>query len=377
MITDITATTANISRTIVYSPIQGSVVFNYYDETDNGVLVYTTTQSGDHGTYIPNDVQKYITGFENNGYVLDTSKSDVPSGTTIEFNEGTQTFNIYFTHGTTTTNQTSTVTQEIDYQYANGTQAAEPHKTTITFTRTATRDNVTNEYTYGQWTSPTDEFPEVTSPTITGYTPSIAVVPAVQNVEEGQTISPTTVVYNPVQETVTVNYVDDTTGNVITSVTLKGNYDTTSTYSTKDAISQLESEGYVLVKDGFPSSGITFGKSSSTYTVDFTEGVTDSTQTETVNQTINYVDQNGNQVADPYMTSVTFTRPTEKNNVTGVVTNGDWTPVSSSFPQVTSPIIKGYTPDKAESTAVTIDPNNLQDDEQTITYTPNKETAIV
>ena len=377
MITNVSATTANISKTIVYTPIQGTVVFNYYDETDGGKLVYTTTQSGDHGTTIPNDVQKYIAGFEDNGYVLDKAKSDVPSGATIEFNESTQTFNIYFTHGTTTTTQTSTVTQTINYQYSNGKQAATPHTATITFSRTATRDNVTNQYTYGQWTSSTNEFPAVTSPTITGYTASVSVVPAVTDVEEGDTIAPTTVIYTPIQESVTVKYVDDTTGQLITSVTLKGNYGSTSDYSTKSAISQLESKGYVLVKDGFPSTGITFGKSASTYTVDFTEGVTDSTQTETVKQTINYVDQNGNQIADPHTATITFTRPTEKNNVTGVVTNGAWTPASSVFPQVASPKITGYTPSATESTAVTVNPDNPENNTQTITYTPNKETAIV
>ena len=378
MITNVSATTGNISKTIVYTPIQGTVVFNYYDETDGNKLVYTTTQSGDHGTTIPNDVQKYIAGFEDNGYVLDKAKSNVPSGATIEFNEGTQTFNIYFTHGTTTTTQTSTVTRTINYQYANGTQAEKPYTATITFTRSATQDNVTHQTTYSQWTtSSTDEFPAVTSPSITGYTPSVDVVPAVTDVEEGDTIAPTTVIYNPIQETVKVNYVDDTTGAVITTVTLKGNYGSTSDYSTKSAISQLESKGYVLVKDGFPSTGITFGKSASTYTVDFTEGVTDSTQTETVSQTINYVDQNGNQIADPHTATITFTRPTEKNNVTGVVTNGAWTPASSVFPQVASPVIKGYTPNAAESTAVTVDPNNPENNTQTITYTPNKETAIV
>ena len=378
MITNVSATTANISKTIVYTPIQGTVVFNYYDETDGNKLVYTTTQSGDHGTTIPNDVQKYIAGFEDNGYVLDKAKSNVPSGATIEFNEGTQTFNIYFTHGTTTTTQTSTVTRTINYQYANGTQAEKPYTATITFTRSATQDNVTHQTTYSQWTtSSTDEFPAVTSPSITGYTPSVDVVPAVTDVEEGDTIAPTTVIYNPIQETVKVNYVDDTTGAVITTVTLKGNYGSTSDYSTKSAISQLESKGYVLVKDGFPSTGITFGKSASTYTVDFTEGVTDSTQTETVSQTINYVDQNGNQIADPHTATITFTRPTEKNNVTGVVTNGAWTPASSVFPQVASPKITGYTPSATESTAVTVDPNNPQNNTQTITYTPNKETAIV
>ena len=354
MITNVSATTANISKTIVYTPIQGTVVFNYYDETDGGKLVYTTTQSGDHGTTIPNDVQKYIAGFEDNGYVLDKAKSDVPSGATIEFNESTQTFNIYFTHGTTTTTQTSTVTQTINYQYSNGKQAATPHTATITFSRTATRDNVTNQYTYGQWTSSTNEFPAVTSPTITGYTASVSVVPAVTDVEEGDTIAPTTVIYTPIQESVTVKYVDDTTGQLITSVTLKGNYGSTSDYSTKSAISKKKTKGYVLVKDGFPSTGITFGKSASTYTVDFTEGVTDSTQTETVKQTINYVDQNGNQIADPHETTITFTRPTEKNNVTGVVTNGAWTPASSVFPQVASPKITGYTPSATESTAVTV-----------------------
>ena len=377
-ISNVTATTANISRTIIYTPIQGTVTFNYYDETDGDKLIYTTTQSGDHGTDISNDVQKYLTGFENNGYVLDKAKSNVPSGATIEFNEGTQTFNIYFTHGTTTTTQTSTVTQTINYQYANGTQAEKPYTATITFTRSATQDNVTHQTTYSQWTtSSTDEFPAVQSPKITGYTPSITEVPAVTNVKAGETIAPVTVTYTPIQESVTINYVDDTTGAVITTVTLKGNYGTASTYSTKDAISQLESKGYVLVKDGFPTTGITFGKSASTYTVDFTEGITDSTQTETITQTINYVDSNGKQIADPHVTNITFTRPTEENNVTGVVTNGAWTPASSVFPQVASPVIKGYTPNAAESTAVTVDPDNPQNNTQTITYTPNKETAIV
>ena len=93
---------------------------------------------------------------------------------------------------------------------------------TVTFTRTATKDNVTGDITYSDWTpsgSTTDA--AVPSPKITGYTPSEAEVPAV-TISATDSDSTVNVTYTANKESAIVNYVDATTGKVLHSDTITG-----------------------------------------------------------------------------------------------------------------------------------------------------------
>uniref|UniRef100_UPI000A500756 mucin-binding protein n=1 Tax=Streptococcus oralis TaxID=1303 RepID=UPI000A500756 len=98
----------------------------------------------------------------------------------------------------------------------------------------------------------------------------------------------------------------------------------------------------------------------------------------TVTQTINYVYEDDNTPAAPEKkTSLTFTREVKTDEVTKDVTPGVWAPSTGIFPEVVSPVVDGYTPDKAKVDAenVTADQADIKvtvkykADKQKVTYT--------
>ncbi|MFP7774845.1 mucin-binding protein, partial [Ligilactobacillus sp. LYQ112] len=369
------ATDANIEKTVVYSPVQSSITITYYDETSKKTL-RTDTLSGNYNASPNYDATTLIDGFEKNGYA--EVSSNIPSS--LIYTNSPQSYTVVLKHTYMTSTQTATVTQTINYNYANGQQAAPSVNKQLSFSRTQTKDNVTGDIQYSAWTPSTGEFPAVTSPTITGYTPSKAQSDVISNVDGSTANNVQNIVYNANQEKITVNYIDQTTGKTITTDTLTGAYDTTSSYTTASEIAKLESQGYVLVQDGYPSSGAKFDEDGvvKSYDVVLKENVTTSTESKTINQVIHYVDQNGKTIAPDKDNSVTFTRTVSTNQVTGVQTDGAWTPTTEEFPAVTSPTITGYTviPGEETSQAVSVDPTT-GDNTQTITYTANQERAQV
>ncbi|MBS9334824.1 bacterial Ig-like domain-containing protein [Fructobacillus sp. M1-13] len=70
-----------------------------------------------------------------------------------------------------------TVKETIQYQYADGTKAADTYTKEVTFTRPKYTDAVTGDVSYGDW-SADQTFAAVNSPAITGYTPDKAVIDA-------------------------------------------------------------------------------------------------------------------------------------------------------------------------------------------------------
>ena len=101
-------------------------------------------------------------------------------------------------------------------------------------------------------TDPTKVTPDEPVPTIPGYTPEVPTVTPVVPTED------TPVVYNPdaQDQTVTVKYIDDTTGEGHTDLS---SYDKSITakpgealnYTTQGSIAELENKGYKLVSDNF------------------------------------------------------------------------------------------------------------------------------
>ena len=85
------------------------------------------------------------------------------------------------------------------------------------------------------------------------------------------------------------------------------------------------------------------------FTVVYTKDApTVTTENKTVNETIHYVYKDGTTAHDDYVaTPVEFTRQVSTDAVTGEKTYGSWS-ADQSFAAVTSPAIKGYTPDQAE-----------------------------
>ncbi|MDM8282867.1 lectin-like domain-containing protein, partial [Lactobacillus gallinarum] len=194
--------------------------------------------------------------------------------------------------------------------------------------------------------------------------------------------------------TVNVKYVD-TKGNQIAQgeVTYPNGANVNGTYTTE----QLEIPNYKFVRmyDGtatraksLPATG-TLKKAGDNGTVIYVYAPAYTQTSKTIRETIKYIDQNGKEVAPKYtadpITFVTVTNPVDHTTTTyystkaktatlddnGVPTEAGWTKADSTdFAAVTSPAIKGYTPDQAEIGAQTVSGDD-NDVEVTVTYHNN------
>ncbi|MDN3985720.1 mucin-binding protein, partial [Lactiplantibacillus plantarum] len=128
--------------------------------------------------------------------------------------------------------------------------------------------------------------------------------------------------------------------------------------------------------DGYPAD-LTFDNDDTTdqnFTVHLKHQNIQSTEAKTVTETIHYQGA-GNQTPADNTAQVTFTRQVSTDAVTGEKTYGSWS-ADQSFAAVTSPVIKGYTPDQAEIGAQTVS-GDASDLDFTVVYTKDAPTKPV
>ncbi|MDN4010812.1 mucin-binding protein, partial [Latilactobacillus sakei] len=190
-----------------------------------------------------------------------------------------------------------------------------------------------------------------------------------------------TVTYTSNQEAANVTYIDDKTGKTLSVKDLTGDYGSTDSYRTGDTIADYEKQGYQLVSDNYPTKGVVYNQDGTvqSFEVHLTHGTTQTSESQTVDETIHYVYKNGDKAADDYQaTPLNFTRTVTTDKVTGDKSYGDWVAANgTSFASVTSPTIKGYTPDQAQIDTITGITADSADIEKTVTYVANKEAAKV
>nr|WP_247906567.1 LPXTG cell wall anchor domain-containing protein [Streptococcus anginosus] len=247
------------------------------------------------------------------------------------------------------------------------------------FSREMKTDEVTKVTTPGAWTPSVGTFPEVISPTVDGYTPDKAKVDA-ENVTADQADIKVTVKYKADKQKVTYTIIDDTT-----HTTLKNKVELTTGDSGANlpddaqtkydkAVDDYLAKGYELVsKDDLPAQ---FDKDSSVdqnVVVHLKHKVTASTENTTVTETIHYVYKDGSRAAESHKATLDFAREVRTDEVTKAVTKGAWSPSTSTFVAVTSPIIAGYTADKPVVEAVDGIIGDSKDVVVKVTYTADKQ----
>ncbi|WP_101494719.1 lectin-like domain-containing protein, partial [Lactiplantibacillus plantarum] len=136
-------------------------------------------------------------------------------------------------------------------------------------------------------------------------------------------------------------------------------------------------KGYTITSNDAPNSDLKsvavqtvyINSSDLDFTVVYTKDApTVTTENKTVNETIHYVYKDGTTAHDDYVaTPVEFTRQVSTDAVTGEKTYGSWS-ADQSFAAVTSPAIKGYTPDQAEIGVQTVS-GDASDLDFTVVYT--------
>ncbi|MFD1441093.1 mucin-binding protein [Lacticaseibacillus hegangensis] len=280
---------------------------------------------------------------------------------------------------------TATGTRTIKYVMSDGSQAFAPVPQTVSFTRTGTEDLVTQGVSYDPWTPATASVPEVTSPTLTGYTPSQATVPA-DSLTPGAAKT-VTVIYTIGTQKATITYQDVTEGKTLGAVdTITGDSGARSNYSSTGRINSYLAEGYKLVSDD-TANGIIFDtdiNTNQTFFVKLAHTIVPVTPanphdaknlTATATRTINYVKTDGTQAFVPVPQTVNFTRTGTEDLVTQVVTLNPWAPATASVPEVVSPNLVGYTPDLATVPADSLTPGAAKT--VTVTYKIDTQKATI
>ncbi|MDU0403508.1 hypothetical protein KF7HA_01872 [Lactococcus lactis] len=127
-----------------------------------------------------------------------------------------------------------------------------------------------------------------------------------------------------------------------------------SNYTTTDTIKSYTDAGYELVSDNYPSGGTVFTDTAQHYVVNLKQKLVVSSEQKQVNETIQYVYEDGSKAADDYNAPpLNFTRSVTTNQVTGEKTYGDWQAQNGdSFGEVVSPTIKGETADQLKIDAI-------------------------
>ena len=216
-------------------------------------------------------------------------------------------------------------------------------------------------------------------PTVPGYTahdPEGHVLTPGSSYQPSDPTKDTTITYTADQQKGSVSYVDDTTGKTLKTDSISGTTGSKSSYSTSGSIADYKKHGYELVTDGYPAD-LTFDNNDTTdqnFTVHLKHQNIQSTEAKTVTETIHYQGA-GNQTPADNTAQVTFTRQVSTDTVTGEKTYGSWS-ADQSFAAVTSPVIKGYTPDQAEIGAQTVS-GDASDLDFTVIYTKDAPTKPV
>ena len=384
----------NETVNVTYQADVQRAVIKYIDgETSENLQKTDDIVDGHTNETINYSTADKIKEFVGKGYEL--VSNDFKPGTKFDNDDKTdQTYTVIFKHhrenvdpnhsSADGTKGTKTLTETVRYKYANGAKAAEDQTAQVTFTRNGVLDDVTGIVAWGKWNEASQSYKALTSPTIAGYTPSETVVKRSSNsdAEQGPTL---TVIYTADAQTAYVKYIDDTTGKTLRQDDLHGYTDETIPYSTAEGIKKFESDGYVLVSDGFKP-GTKFGVGTPTYEVHFKHGTTHTSATDenadqkTVTETIHYVDENNQTVQPDYTAAVTFKRGYTTDNVTGKVVSYDpWTidgkqADSKTFAAVTSPAVEGYTPNHQQINEFTVTPDS-KDIVKTVVYVGDPQEA--
>ncbi|MBU7494455.1 mucin-binding protein [Lactiplantibacillus pentosus] len=428
-----------LATTVTYAANSESITVQFVDETAGNTVLKSVPLNGYYGNVADYTATADIAKYTQLGYVL--TASDLPDQ--LVYTEDQPVYTIKLAHqrvtvsvdhpgtpgsaidptspdgpkypaGTAQTDLQKTVTRTIDYQYADGTQAATPVQQSVTFDRTATFDMVTGDrLTYSDWAVATGQsavVAAVTSPTITGYQASSDEVAATTLTSQSQ---PQTIVitYAPQAMTATVTFIDATSGQTLTAIPVTGDYGTTSTYSPAAQITAYEQQGYRLADSDVPTTGIQFDQVGTprNYTVKLTHRLTTVTPSEpgtpgqpidgdnpdgpkypagtgstdltmSKQRTITYVYADGRTAAPTATQNVAFYRNATVDQVTQRVTYSDWltadAATTGSYAAMTSPTIVGYTPDTARVASVDVGAT-AADTQAVVTYQAKTETATV
>ena len=193
---------------------------------------------------------------------------------------------------------------------------------------------------------------ETAVPEIVGYKPERTSVTPENPGED------TKVTYVKTEQVAVVRYIDvDNKDEVVHTDNITGKSGEKIAYTTETVLKSLLEKGYLLQENGFPADA-TFDTDETKvqeYTVLLKHKITVKKDTpKLVERTIYYVFADGTKASEDHHEQVSFSRMLSIDNVTGKTTSTSWVSEDgvTSFEEVVSPTIAGYTPDFAKVAAV-------------------------
>ena len=344
---NITYTANDGTQTIVYQDEDGSEVGKQVvpGKTDETVKVTPDVPDGyvvkgeipTEVTIKPDDTPITVTVEHGKSHV--TPDKPVNKGDLIP-----DTKDKHYPEGLTHNDLNKTVTREITIIDPTGKKSTTAQ--TVTFTRGATVDEVTNKVTYDDWSeNGKHTFDKVDVPNVPGYTasgevPSIAVTPETQS-------SKVDITYTANTQAATITYIDDTTKTNLDSKEANGKFGQAITFGTAptDEITNYEKQGYKLVSNNFKP-GIKYQNDNkfNIFEVHLVHTYEPVETSQTITETIHYIDVNGKPVAPDYVAKAVIEMTGTRDKVTNSIT---WnTPSTGHFDEVISPEVPNMTPDK-------------------------------
>ena len=377
---DVNSTTPNSTVTITYTANDQKVTFKFVDDDKNGDQVGSDiVKTGKTDQTINPDLT--VPG----GYKL-ANNQKLPAN--YQFTaDANQEVVIHLVHATVTVTPdnpkttANTLPDNPGKNYPSGVAKDDLNKTvtrtividnphtgkstqtqTVTFTRSATVDEVDGTVTYGQWDKASDEFAAVTVPEVAGYTASGTV--------DQETVTPDsnnetiTISYTADKQTVRVSYMD---GNKeVAYENFNGHTDETTNLKfdkvpvNYDVDGDLPKSSYKFTADG-----------NQVVTINLKHQTENVTERKTIKRTIEVTTPNGEikiiavQNANPSRTNV-HDKVTDK-----IIANGDWN--KDHFAEFADiPAVPGYTPSQTKVEAQDVD-GDAKDSTVNITYTANNQ----
>ncbi|MEK3532614.1 LPXTG cell wall anchor domain-containing protein [Lactobacillus crispatus] len=354
----VTPETQSSKVNIAYTANDGTQTIVYQDEDGSEIGKQVISGKTDEKVKVTPDVP--------DGYVL---KGEVPSEVTIKPDDTPITVTVehgkshvtpdkpvnkgdlipdtkdkHYPEGLTHNDLNKTVTREITIIDPTGKKSTTTQ--TVTFTRGATVDEVTNKVTYDDWSeNGKHTFDKVDVPTVLGYTasgevPSIVVTPETQS-------SKVDITYTANAQTATITYIDDTEKKTLGSDKQNGKFNQVITFEHDPAevIKGLEEKGYKLVSNDFKP-GIKYqnDNKSNSFEVHLVHTYEPVETSQTITETVHYIDANGKPVAPDHVATVVVKVTGTRDKVTDSIT---WnTPSTGHFDEVISPVVPNMTPDK-------------------------------
>lgn len=373
--------TNNQTVTITYQPNTQVATVELIDQT-SGKTLQSLNLTGNSDSAIDfADANTLLTEYLKQGYQLANQNPQLTNGLLTPTNYDhddtvDQDFKVYLVHQTSQSEESKTITRTIRIHKPD--QTTEVIEQPVTLKRTITTDQVTGDQSFSAWS--TADWEQYQLPTVNGYRPSQVMIDSavVTGASSDQTID---VTYQANQQVATIKFIDDTTGETLSSQTITGPSNSAMDLKqTQDLLDSYWKQGYMLsTNNPDVNNGRLITRNfdaddqvDQELVIHLVHSTTTTDDPRTITRTINITQPDGQTSTE--VQSVTINRTIITDNVTKVASIGDWT--TGEWSQYSVPSISGYTPSQGQVDATTVD-CETNDQVVNINYLPNAQLVQV